>query len=213
MNVLIVGATGNVGQLTVEKALAAGHQVTGFARSPEKLGDRGDRLRQVSGNVMDAASVDTAIPGHDAVITVFGAPLKWSTLTQVPDLCTVGTRNIIQAMQRHNVRRLICMSGIGAGNSRGHGRFLFNNVLLPLLLDRIYTDKNRQEQAVMESGLDWTIVRPTELTDKPGTGSYQVWTDLDGKTAQTIPRSDVADFLVKQVDSDQYWHQIPLITQ
>lgn len=213
MRVLIVGATGNVGQLTVKKAIEVGYEVTAFARSPEKLNDQSERLHFVSGNVMDATSVDRAMAGHDAVITVFGVPLKWSTITSVPDLCTVGTRNVLTAMEQHNVRRLVCMSGIGAGDSQGHGRFVFNNVILPLLLDRIYIDKNRQEQEVMESSLDWTIVRPTELNNKPGTGSYQVWTDLDGKTAQTIARADVADFLVKQVDSNEYLRQTPLISQ
>ena len=80
------------------------------------------------------------------------------------------------------------------------------------MLGRIYVDKNRQEQKVMESDRDWTIVRPTELTDEAETGNYKVFTDLKGKKATTIPRADVADFLAKQIESDRYLHQTTLIT-
>ena len=170
MRVLICGATGNIGRLTVDKALKAGHQVTAFARSPEKLEDR-ENLHKAQGNLMNAASIEAAMAEQDAVITVFGAPLNWSNITSIPDVCTVGTRNIISAMKQHEVKRLVCMTGIGAGDSRGHGRFIFDNLILPLLLGRIYIDKNRQEREVMQSNLDWTIVRPTELTDESGTGN------------------------------------------
>lgn len=161
---------------------------------------------------MDADSVDAAMSGHDAVIIVFGVPVNWSTLTSVPDLCTVGTQNIIASMKRHNVQRLICMTGIGAGDSKGHGRFLYNNVIQPLILGRIYTDKNRQEEAVKESNLNWTIVRPSEFTDKSAERQYKAWTNLEGKKATTISRADVADFLVKQISSEEFLHKTTLIT-
>lgn len=212
MKVLIFGATGNIGRLTVKEAIAAGHEVTGFARSPEKLEMESENLHKVSGDAMDVDSVDAAMPGHDAVIIVFGVPVNWSTLTSVPDLCTVGTQNIIASMKRHNVQRLICMTGIGAGDSKGHGRFVYNNVIQPLILGRIYTDKNRQEKAVKESNLNWTIVRPSEFTDKPAEGQYKAWTNLEGKKATTISRADVADFLVKQMSSEEFLHKTTLIT-
>ena len=218
MRVLICGATGNIGRLTVDKALKAGHEVTALARSPEKLEDR-ENLHKAQGDVMNAASIEAAMTGQEAVVIVFGAPLNWSTLTSVPDLCTVGTRNVISAMKQHGVKRLVCMTGIGAGDSKGHGRFVYDKLILPLLLGRIYVDKNRQEREVMESDLDWTIVRPTELTDEPESGDYRVLSDLKGQKAQTIARADVADFLVQQLDSDceasrrhRYLHQTPLIT-
>lgn len=213
MNVLICGATGNIGRLTIEKALQAGYEVTALARSPEKLVYSHSKLHKAQGNVMDSASLQAVMPDHEAVIAVFGAPLNWSTLTDVPDLCTIGTRNIISSMKQNNVKRLICMTGIGAGDSYGHGRLVFDYLILPLLLGRIYQDKNRQEQEVMQSDLDWTIVRPTELTNESESKDYRVWIDLEGKRAKTIPRVDVADFLVKQLDSDRYLRQTPLITK
>lgn len=213
MRVLIVGATGNVGRITIDKALEAGHHVTAFARSAEKIALNDERLQKFQGDVMNAASVETAMAEQEAVITVFGAPVNWSTLINVPNLCTVGTKNIIKAMSNYGIKRLVCMTGIGAGDSRGHGRSIFSNFIYPVLLGRIYEDKNRQEKEVMASNLDWIIVRPTEFTNDSSSGDYRIITKLDGKRAETISRADVADFLVKQVDSDRYLHQTPLITQ
>ena len=213
MRVLIVGATGNIGRLTLDKALKAGHEVTAFARSPEKIAFNHERLYKVKGDVMKAETVEIAMFEQEAVITVFGASLNWSTLISVPNLCTVGIENIIEAMNKHEIKRLVCMTGIGAGDSRGHGRSIFSNFIYPVLLGRIYEDKNRQERKVMASTLDWIIVRPTELTNDPGSGDYQILSDLDGKIAKIISRADVADFLVKQVKSDRHLHQTPLITQ
>lgn len=211
MRVLVCGATGNIGRLTVDKAIKVGYEVTAFARSPEKLKHR-EHLHKARGDVMDANSVMTAMADRDAVIAVFGAPANWSNITSVPDVCTVGTRNIIDAMKQHGVKRLICMTGIGAGDSKGHGRFVFDNLILPIMLGRIYVDKNRQEQEVFNSGLDWIVVRPTELTNDSESGNYRVLTDLKGEKAKTISRADVADFLVQQIESDRYLHKTPLLT-
>ena len=211
MRVLVCGATGNIGRLTVDKALKAGYEVTAFARLPQKLENR-KNLHKARGDLMDADSVTTAMAEQEAVLAVFGAPPNWTNITSVPDVCTIGTRNIIDAMKQYGVKRLICMTGIGAGDSRGHGRFIFDNLILPVMLGRIYVDKNRQEKEVMQSDLDWIIVRPTELTNKPESGNYKVLTDLEGKKANTISRADVANFLVEQIESDRYLHKTPLIT-
>lgn len=211
MRVLICGATGNIGRLTTDKALQAGHEVTAFARSPQKLENK-EHLYKAQGDVMDADSVNAVMVNQDVVLAVFGAPPNWSNITSVRDLCTVGTRNIMDAMKQYGVKRLVCMTGIGAGNSKGHGRFVFDNLILPVMLGRIYVDKNRQEKEVMESDLDWIIVRPTELTDDAESNDYRVLTNLKDEKAKTIARADVADFLVKQIESDCYLHQTPLIT-
>ena len=211
MRVLVCGATGNIGRITVDKALKAGHEVTAFARSPEKL-EVEENLYKAQGDVMDADSVAAAMANQEAVLATFGAPPNWQNITSVPDLCTIGTRHIIDAMKQHGVKRLICMTGIGAGDSKGHGRFVFDNLILPIMLGRIYVDKNRQEHEVMQSNLDWIVVRPTELSDDPERGEYRILTDLEGEKAKTISRADVADFLVQQIESDRYLHQTPLIT-
>ena len=152
MRVLICGATGSIGSQTVDKALKKGHEVTAFARSPEKLDDK-ENLHKAQGDVMDAKSLEAAMSGQEAVIVTFGAPVNWSTLTSVPNLCTQGTINIMNAMKQHKVKKLICMTGIGAGNSKGHGRFIFNNIIQPIMLGRIYVDKNSQEEKVIHSAI------------------------------------------------------------
>jgi len=115
-------------------------------------------------------------------------------------------------MQHHNVKRLVCITGIGAGNSKGHGGFLYNKLILPLVLKRIYDDKDRQEAEIRSSNLDWIIVRPGFLTNEPAKGSYRVLTDLTGVTAAQISRADVAAFVLQQLTDDRYLHQTPLIS-
>ena len=111
MRVLICGATGNIGRLTTDKALQAGHEVTAFARSPQKLENK-EHLYKAQGDVMDADSVNAVMVNQDVVLAVFGAPPNWSNITSVPDLCTVGTRNIMDAMKQYGVKRYGCYETI-----------------------------------------------------------------------------------------------------
>lgn len=115
-------------------------------------------------------------------------------------------------MKTEQVSRLIAITGLGAGDSAGHGGFLFDKVIFPLLLRNVYADKNRQEAVVRESGLDWTIIRPTVLNKKAGRGNVRALTDLSGLHGGTIAREDVAKFVLDQVRSDAWRHRSPLIT-
>jgi len=115
-------------------------------------------------------------------------------------------------MQRRGVRRLVAITGIGAGDSRGHGGFPFDQVILPLLLKTVYADKDRQEAILAESGLDWVAVRPSVLNDKPRRGAVRALTDLSGFHGGTIARSDVAQFVADQLESDAFVGKRPLIT-
>jgi putative NADH-flavin reductase len=110
------------------------------------------------------------------------------------------------------VRRLICVTGIGAGDSRGHGGFLYDRIVNPLLLKTIYQDKDRQEALIRASHTDWTMVRPGFLTNGPRTGSYRVLTDLKGVTAGRISRADVAHFMLAELAANRYLGQTPLLT-
>jgi hypothetical protein len=107
-------------------------------------------------------------------------------------------------------RRLITVTGLGAGDSRGHGGLLYDAALL-LLLKRVYDDKDVQEWIIKRSGLDWTIVRPGLLTDAPATGRYRVLTASRDWQAGTISRADVADFLVRQIDDRALIGTTPLL--
>src|SRR3954464_12523989 len=162
--ILVLGATGGTGRLIVSQALARGHQVTALVRSPAKASDlKGARL--VVGDVSDEKVVREALKGQDAVVSALGTPA--SPFREVTLLST-ATRALVNAMKAEHVARLVCITGMGAGDSAGHGGFLFDNVIFPLLLKKVYADKNRQEAIVRDSGLDWILVRPSVLNDKPG---------------------------------------------
>ena len=115
-------------------------------------------------------------------------------------------------MKKHGVRRLVCLTGVGAGDSKGHVGFLYDRIFLPLVLRNQYEDKERQEQILRGSGLEWVIVRPARVTNKRATGEYQVFLSGDSYKATTISREDVADFMLAQLSEDRYVHKTPVIS-
>ena len=208
MKILVLGATGATGRLIVAKALAEGHDVVALVRSKAKAEDlTGAEL--VEGDARDAAALTRAIAGCDAVISSLGTAM--SPFREVTMLST-ATRALVGVMERQNIRRLVCITGLGAGDSRGHGGFFFDRLFLPLMLRKVYEDKDRQEDAIRGSTLDWTIVRPMVLNDKPARGRIKAFTDLSGVHGGTIARADVADFVVQQLTADTWLRKSPLIT-
>jgi putative NADH-flavin reductase len=208
MNILIVGATRGIGRQLLEQALASGHRVTALVRDPRRLAMQHERLRVIKGDILDAESVARAMAGQDAVCCTIGTKLPWPPVTVFSE----GTRNLLQAMKKTGVRRLICVTGIGAGDSRGHGGFLYDYLILPVLFRTVYADKDRQESLIKASDVDWTIVRPGFLTNGPLTKNYRMLTDMTGVTAGRISRADVAHFFLQELESRQYLRQTPLLT-
>jgi len=207
--ILVLGATGGTGRLIVSQALARGHDVTALVRSPEKVSDlKGDKV--VVGDVRDEKALLEALKGQDAVVSALGTP--GSPFREVRLLST-ATRALVSAMKAEHVSRLVCITGMGAGDSAGHGGFLFDNVIFPLLLKKVYADKNRQEAIVRDSGLDWILVRPSVLNDKPSEGSIRALTDLSDFHGGSISRQDVATFVLDQLRADAWLHRAPLITR
>lgn len=213
MKVLIIGATGHVGQHTVSAALGAGHTVTAFGRSIDKIDIYDPALRIVKGDATVAADLARVMSGQDVVITTHGAPLNKDTLLHVPSLMEESTRLIIAAMEKAGVPRLVCMTSLGAGDSVGHGRFLFRNVIEPVVLGRIMEDRTAQEEVVRASNLpEWVIVRPTELADGEE-APVRVITDLErDEEPGTITRKDVGRELVRLVKEKGYDKQAIVIT-
>jgi|tagenome__1003787_1003787.scaffolds.fasta_scaffold19684967_1 putative NADH-flavin reductase len=206
--ILVLGATGGTGRLIVGQALARGHEVTALVRSPEKASDlKGAKL--IVGDVRDEKMLREALKGQDAVVSALGTPA--SPFREVTLLST-ATRALVNAMKAEHVARLVCITGMGAGDSAGHGGFLFDNVIFPLLLKKVYADKNRQEAIVRDSGLDWVLVRPSVLNDKPGRGSVRALTDLSDYHGGSISRQDVATFVLDHLRTDAWLHRAPLIT-
>lgn len=208
MNILIVGATRGIGRQLLEQALASGHNVTALVRDPRRLALQQERLRVVKGDILDADSVARVMAGQDAVCCTIGIKLPWPPVTVFSE----GTGNLLQAMKKTGVRRLICVTGIGAGDSRGHGGFLYDYLILPVLFRTVYADKDRQEALIKASDVDWTIVRPGFLTNGPLTKNYRTLTDMTGVTAGRISRADVAHFFLQELESRQYLRQTPLLT-
>ena len=208
MKILVLGATGATGRLIVSKALAEGNDVVALVRSKAKAENlAGAEL--VEGDARDPAALTRAIAGCDAVVSSLGTAM--SPFREVTMLST-ATRALVGVMERKNIRRLVCITGLGAGDSRGHGGFFFDRLFLPLLLRKVYEDKDRQEDAIRGSTLDWTIVRPVVLNNKPARGRIKALTDLSGVHGGTIARADVADFVVQQLTADMWLRKSPLIT-
>ena len=206
--ILVLGATGGTGQRIIRQALAKGYDVTALVRSPEKgAGLTGVKL--AIGDARDEAALRQAIRGQDAVVSALGTPP--SPFKEVTLLST-ATRAVVNAMQAEGVSRLVAITGIGAGDSAGHGGFAFDHLILPLLLRHVYADKNRQEAIIRQSGLDWTLVRPAVLNDKPGKGAPRALEDLSQFHGGTIARADVAAFIVDELESSKWLKRSPLIT-
>lgn len=208
MNILIVGATRGIGRELVSQALASGNTVTALARDPLRLATQHERLRKLKGDVLDADSVSAAMPGQHAVCCTIGVKTPW----EQAGVFSKGTERLLHAMKKSGVKRLICVTGVGAGDSRGHGGFLYDRIFFPLLLKGVYADKDRQESLIRASDADWTIVRPGFLTNGPMTGRYRVLTDMAGVTAGRISRADIAHFILNELQANRYLRQAPLLT-
>jgi uncharacterized protein YbjT (DUF2867 family) len=207
MKVLILGAAGGVGRHLVTHALAAGHQVSALARQPEKVTAKSDRLTVIKGDALDAATLEQACAGQEAVLSALG------TLDRGSKVRSQGMALLLPAMKKAGARRLAVISAIGVGDSLQQAQrssFFFGRIILPLLLKKPFEDMRVMEELVKASGLEWMIVRPTGLTDKPGTGQVKVELEL-GKTGPEIPRADVAKFIVDFLTSDAQLRKVPAI--
>lgn len=208
MKLLVLGATGATGRLIVTGALQRGHEVTALVRSREKASSL-DGATLLVGDARDESTLRRAVKGVDAVISSLGTSV--SPFREVT-LLSEATRALVSAMNVEHVSRLVCITGVGAGDSVGHGGFVFNNLIFPLLLRKVYQDKDRQEAIVKDSGLDWVLVRPVILNDKPGRGSVRALTDLSSFNGGTVSRADVANFVLDQVQDETWLRRAPLIT-
>lgn len=205
---LVLGATGGTGRLIVAQALARGFQVRALVRSPAKAsGLEGAEL--FIGDARDPAALRKALEGMDAVVSALGTPA--SPFREVT-LLSSATTALVGAMKAAGVSRLVCITGMGAGDSAGHGGFVFDRLIFPALLRKVYADKNRQEAIVKGSGLDWVLVRPSVLNDKAPMHAIRALTDLSGFHGGTVARADVASFVLDQVHADTWLGRAPLIS-
>lgn len=207
MRVIIFGASGSIGKPLVLQALGLDYEVTAFVRDGQALGHiRHSKLQTFTGDALDQQSVMQAIEGHDAVLCVLGAGRNGIVRSR-------GTRHIIKGMEQHGVRRLICQSTLGAGDSYDNLNFFWKHVMFGWYLRAAYLDHQLQEEYVMNSGLDWTLVRPGAFTDGPVTGNFRHgFATNDRSVKLKISRADVAMFLLMQLETSQYLRKAPGIS-
>ena len=206
MRVLIIGASKGIGLETTRQALKAGHHVRALARSAITLSD--PHLEKVRGDASKTADVQAALVGIDVVIQTLGVGL--GDLFRPVHLFSNATRVLLAAMQAEGVKRLISVTGFGAGDSRARISCL-QRLPFQLVLGRAYEDKSRQERLIKESRLDWTIARPGVLTGGARTGRYKVLSEASQWRNGIIARADVADFLVRQIEDQTFIHQAPVL--
>lgn len=182
--------------------------MTAFARNATKLDVEHERLTIAHGDVTDAAAVQAAVPGHDAVLCAIGAPALVRTTVR-----TDGTRNIVAAMEDAGVHRLVCQSSLGVGDSLAAPMPLYVKLVFPVVLRRAFADHEGQEQVIRQSKLDWTIIRPTKMADGQRTGVYRRgFTDTKERIKVKISRADVADFMLQQLTDDSYLRAAPWVS-
>jgi len=201
LRLLIVGATGGTGRQLVAQALERGHEVTAMVRNPDKLHIDHLRLTVVQGDVLDAASVDRAVQGQEAVLSALGH----RRYLYPARILSEGTRHIVRAMEAHGVRRFVCETSLGIGDSAGRMGLYYTLFVIPVILPFYFWDKTRQERIVAESALDWVIVRPGALTDGQARGAVRHGSKV-GNALSTVrvSRADVAAFMLDQLSSDTY---------
>lgn len=195
MKLVVLGATGGTGLEIVRQAIQRGHSVTAFVRSPERLKEFGDRITIAQGDLLNSAELESVIRGHEAVVSGFGprVPIAKADANLLQQFSAALTRAMVHA----GVRRVVVESVA----------FLFRDSIMPptyilgrLFFPGIVADSAAMEEVFQKSGLDWTIVRPPQLTDKPYAGHYRVREGHLPWFGFKISRADVADFMVKAVE-------------
>jgi putative NADH-flavin reductase len=209
--VLVIGASRGIGLETVRAGLRAGHTVRAFARSAASIPIQDAELDKFAGDALKTDTIRSALQDVDVVTQTLGVSFSPKLIFEGTTLFSESTRILVDAMKAAGVKRLISVTGLGAGNSRSHGGLFYDAVIFPLFLKRVYDDKDVQEWIIRSSGLDWTIVRPGLLTNGSATGRYRILTTSKDWQFGVISRADVADFLVKQVDDRALIGATPLL--
>lgn len=201
MKLIVFGASGKTGREIVAQALERGHDVTAFVRNPDRLKLTHERLSVARGDVMDAASVDAAMSGHDAVLVAIGHRRYLGP----SHILSRGTQHIVEAMKTHVVRRLVCETALGVGDSTGRLGVYYTLFVIPVILPFYWYDKGRQERVVRDSGLEWVIVRPAQLTNGRRRGQYRHGPTVGSFLwSASISRADTAEFMLNQVGDTPY---------
>ena len=202
--VLILGASKGIGLETVRSAINSRHLVKAFARSANRINLDHPELEKVRGNALNHDDISAALKDVDVVIQTLGVGFK--ELFAPVSLFSEATKLLLSAMKNNGVKRLICVTGFGAGDS-SQSISAFQRLPFDAVFGRAYADKTLQEQLIKSSNLDWTIVRPGVLTGNLCAGKYQAFDRPKDWRNGIIARSDVADFCIKQISNPESYHK------
>jgi putative NADH-flavin reductase len=209
MKLLIIGGTGGTGRQLIKQALEQGHNLTALVRNPEKVKIAHKNLSVIKGNVLDFEKVQEVVAGQDAVLSALGHKrffIKTNILSE-------GTKNIIHAMEKHNVNRFICVTSLGINDSRFKLGLYYTLFVIPVIIFFYFRDKAKQEKLIRSSNLNWTIVRPGQLTNGKKRGSYNHGVNVGNYIlTKMISRADVAHFILSQLSDATYLHKTPGVT-
>jgi putative NADH-flavin reductase len=206
INIVVLGAAGRTGRLIVAEALHSGHQVTAAVRSPASV-PAAPGLRVERADVRDADSLRAVIQGHDAVVSAIGASGR-----KADNLYSDGARATVSAMQATGVKRLLAITSVGVRRDDPHHAWWYRGLIRPIGAD-LYADMTRMEQIVRDSDLDWTFVRPTYLQDREPTGGYRATDNSTPQGGWRITRTDVARFIVEELDAHRWSRQAPSLAE
>jgi putative NADH-flavin reductase len=208
MRVLIIGASKGIGLETTRQALEAGHHVRALARSATAMTLSDPNLEKADGDALKPEDVEGAMADVHVVIQTLGVGL--GDLWRPIHLFSDATRVMVAAMEAKGVKRLIAVTGFGAGDS-GARIGALQRVPFQIVFGRAYADKSVQEQLIKDSDLDWTIARPGVLTQGARTGRYKILSEPSQWRNGIIARADVAQFLVRQIEDRTYVRQAPVL--
>jgi putative NADH-flavin reductase len=208
MNIVVFGASRGVGRNVVEQALLAGHQVIAFVRTPSTFTLRHPNLMVVQGDSMDAAAVEKAIAGQDAVVSALGP-----TRPPVPRMMETSAKNIVDAMMKHGVRRIVSTTGAGVRQAEDQPKLIdhFIGFLLNLLAKEVVLDSAKNVETITSSDLDWTIIRFPRLMDGASIGHYR-FGYVSKDSSPQLARADAAASVLKELTEKKWLRKIPLVS-
>lgn len=206
MRLLILGSTGPTGRNLVDQGLAAGHDVTAFARNPALPALTAPRLAVVVGDAIDSRALELAMTGHDAILSALGAGNSLRS-----DIASRAVAALIPAMRASNLKRIVFLSAFGVGATMEQANLL-QRFAYRTMLRRIFADKAKADAMLRESALDWTLVYPTLLTNGARTGNYRVGERLTMKGMARISRADVAAFMLAQLSSSEWLRRTAVVS-
>ena len=209
MHILIVGGTGGTGKQLIIQGLEKGHQVTALVRDPRKVKITHPSLQILKGDVLQPHTLQKAFKGQEAVLSSLGHK-KFFIPTSI---LSRGTQNIVSAMQVHGIRRLICITALGINDSRFRLGLYYTLFVHPFILYFYFRDKEKQERLILDSDLDWTIIRPGQLTNGKRRERYKHGQGLGHYVlTKMISRADVAHFVIHVLENNLYVKKVGEIT-